>query len=156
MSDSYQIRSQDADSDFNQAIEDIFYDRAMPQSLPEPDQTDDLAHDIEVLLESVKRHKIVVFPLQYCPHSDRAIRVLENKYGKQLEGPPETNVWQSYLVPIKYKDRVRSFLDRLLAESKKRNRGADKEYTYTFPAVFVDGRYIGGADDLERLMRGGK
>lgn len=160
--------------DFDKIIDDIFYEESSSDheesepgrehvhelDLEENDQAgNNLMRDIEVFLDSVKRHKYVVFPLQYCPHSDRAVRILEQKYGKLARDAAQntpTSVWQSYLVPIKHKERVRKFLDRLLVESSKRNSGTSKNYNYTFPAVFADGRYIGGADDLEHLMRGVK
>ncbi|KAJ2798462.1 hypothetical protein H4R21_003923 [Coemansia helicoidea] len=86
----------------------------------------------------IGRNRVMVFSKTYCPYSQRAKRLLEQYRADRglefsvLEADQDEN-------PL----AVKSALARISARS-------------TFPNVFVDGRSIGGSDDLAQLHESGE
>jgi len=99
---------------------------------------------VEIFVDAMRDpsgRKFVVFPLDSCPYSELAVDALRTAYHEPGK------VWQMYPVARQQKQRVKAFLQELVAAL------GDESYSGTFPAVFVDGNYIGGWTDLSQYLR---
>ncbi|KAI9827525.1 MAG: hypothetical protein M1832_004875 [Thelocarpon impressellum] len=95
-------------------------------------------HDVEVELNSIlKRSPIIIFSKTYCPHSRRAKSILLEKY--KIVPPP-------YVEELDVHPLGAALQDALLKTTGRR----------TVPNVLVNGRSIGGGDDVAKLDRDGE
>ncbi|KAI3704529.1 hypothetical protein L1987_74752 [Smallanthus sonchifolius] len=82
---------------------------------------------------AIYSNKIVIFSKSYCPHCRRAKRVFS-----ELKEQP-------YVVELDLRDDGYKIQDVLLDLVGRR----------TVPQIFVNGKHVGGADDLEVAVRNG-
>ncbi|RFU24513.1 hypothetical protein B7463_g11820, partial [Scytalidium lignicola] len=90
-------------------------------------------HEVEVELNSIlKKSPIIIFSKSYCPHSKRAKNILLNKY--DINPAP-------FVVE----------LDQHEIGARLQARLADITGRKTVPNVLVNGKSIGGGDDVAAL-----
>uniref|UniRef100_A0A914YJF6 Glutaredoxin domain-containing protein n=1 Tax=Panagrolaimus superbus TaxID=310955 RepID=A0A914YJF6_9BILA len=93
---------------------------------------DDLEKEIDDLIHN---HRLMVFSKTYCPYSKRAKKLLhETLKAKEME-----------VLEINEREDMSKIQDHLLSISGVR----------TVPQVFLDGKFIGGATDLEKMQKKG-
>ncbi|KAL6718104.1 hypothetical protein ACLMJK_004190 [Lecanora helva] len=94
-------------------------------------------HEIESELNSIlKKGPIIIFSKSYCPYSAKAKRILLEKY---------TIVPAPYVVELDTHPLGRGLQDALQKSTSR----------HTVPNVLINGRSIGGGDDIQALDDGG-
>ena len=76
--------------------------------------------------------EVVIYTRQFCGYCSAAKRLLESKV-------------------VQYVEHDGTFEPSVRAEMVERSNGGR-----TFPQIFIDGRHVGGSDDLHALDRAGK
>ncbi|CAO3689685.1 unnamed protein product [Rhizopus stolonifer] len=87
------------------------------------------------LLNDIEQHPLIVYSKTYCPYSQRAKKILKTYQLKPFK-----------IVEVDLRDddyQVKMALKEI----------SDRE---TFPNIFIQGKTIGGCDDLERLHETGE
>ncbi|PYH40611.1 glutaredoxin [Aspergillus saccharolyticus JOP 1030-1] len=107
------------------------------QAQAEDAETEAHAHAVAELNEILKRAPIIIFSKSYCPYSARAKAILKEKY---------TIVPAPYVVELDQHPHGRH-LQAVLAETTGRR---------TVPNVLVNGKSIGGGDDVTALDGSGE
>lgn len=75
----------------------------------------------------------LVFGLEKCPYTQRALKVLRNKFGSEFE----TNV---EFIVVSDKELFKKYASDITGGHK------------TYPMIFYKMRFIGGADDLIKYI----
>ncbi|HBB55924.1 MAG TPA: glutaredoxin 3 [Hyphomonadaceae bacterium] len=76
--------------------------------------------------------KVEIYTREFCPYCERAIKLLRAK-------------------KVSYTEYEKANRAEIRSEMVKRANGAN-----TFPQIFIDGKHVGGCDDLHALdARGG-
>lgn len=88
---------------------------------------------------------ITIYTKTNCPYCKKALELINKKYKK--EDIEVIDVLENYIKEDTYEKDKQSFLTFIKKHTKK-----DYE---TFPMIFIDGKFIGGFDDLNS-MKGGE
>ncbi|OCK77509.1 glutaredoxin [Lepidopterella palustris CBS 459.81] len=111
-------------------------DRQAAKQKQEPETEED--HDVEVELNAIlKKSPIIIFSKTFCPFSKKAKQILLQQY--KIVPPP-------YVVELN-EHPLGAALQSALGKSTGRK---------TVPNVLINGRSIGGGDDIEALHQRGK
>ena len=103
------------------------------KALKESKHPDDLEKEIDDLIHN---HRLMVFSKTYCPFSKRAKKLLHDTLkAKEME-----------VLEINEREDMSKIQDHLLSISGVR----------TVPQIFLNGKFIGGATDLEKMEKKGE
>ena len=80
--------------------------------------------------DTIKNNKVAIFSVTYCPHCARSKSLVKDAYVVEVN-------------TLKNEEDVRKFLNETTGQR-------------TFPKNFINGEFIGGNSDLEKLMASGK
>ncbi|XP_055330570.1 uncharacterized protein LOC129582953 isoform X2 [Paramacrobiotus metropolitanus] len=89
--------------------------------------------------KKLKEHKVVVFSKTYCPYCKKAKGVL----AKYNIAPEELDITELDKMDSGKAESVQDYMETLTGAR-------------SVPRVFIDGKFIGGGDDTERLDKSGK